>query len=94
MSDLRFIDQSFLSEEELVDKTLKSRNLNSLKFRLDVIQTKTEDKRLISKVLAIHYILEDAYKIDMYKFQFKTFTMAMSKEIKNIEDYLEANDAL
>jgi hypothetical protein len=38
--------------------------------------------------------LEDAYKIDMYKFQFKVFVSSLGKEIKNLEEYVGVLNAL
>lgn len=83
-----YVETTLLTSEELVENSAKTKSLNGLKFRLDSMVVKTEDRRLLSKITSIYLLLEDAYKISMYRFQFKTFILAISKEIKNIEDYI------
>ena len=94
MSDSFYTNETFLSEDELIDKTSKSRNLNGLKFKVDKLSTETEDPRVKSKLASMVSILEDAYKIDMYKFQFKAFILSMGKEIKNLEEYVGITNAI
>lgn len=83
-----YVEKTFLSEQELVDNQTKTRGLNGLKFKVDNLLTQTEDRRLLGKISSIYLLLEDAYKISMYKFQFKAFILSLTKEIKNIEDYI------
>jgi hypothetical protein len=83
-----YVEKTFLSEQELVDSHSKTRGLNSIKLRVDDLYSKTEDKRVLAKLASIYLLLEDAYKISMYKFQFKTFVYAMTKELKNLEEFV------
>lgn len=83
-----YVETTFLAQEELIDNSAKTKSLNGLKFKLDSLVVRTEDRRLLSKIASIYLLLEDAYNISMYKFQFKTFILSLSKEIKNIEDYI------
>lgn len=84
-----YIEKDFLSAQEIIDTSTKTRSLNGLKLKVDVLTTKTTDRRLLSKISSIYLLLEDAYNIAMYKFQFKAFVLSIGKEIKNIEDYIE-----
>jgi len=89
-----YVEETFLSEDELIDRTSKSRNLNGLKFKVDKLFIETDDARVKSKLASMISILEDAYKIDMYKFQFKAFVLSIGKEIKNLEEYVGINNAI
>jgi hypothetical protein len=90
--DKYYIEQEFLTSEELVDKVTKTRSLNSIKSKIDLLLDKTDTSGLISKLRAMLLLIEDAYKIDMYQFQFKAFMYALNKEVKNISDYVSKNE--
>ena len=83
-----YVEKTFLNPEELIETFIKTKSLNSLKFRLDKMSQGLDNRRLIGKIASIYMLLEDAYKISMYKFQFKVFIMSLTKEIKNLEDYI------
>jgi hypothetical protein len=84
----KYVELEYINPQELIDNSTKTKSLNSIKFRADVLMTKTTDKRLLSKIGSVYLLLEDAYKISMYKFQFKIFVLSLTKEIKNLEDYV------
>ena len=84
----KYIELNFMNSQELIDSAIKTKSLNSIKFRVDALMVKTSDSRLLSKISSIYLLLEDAYKISMYKFQFKTFVLSLTKEVKNLEDYV------
>lgn len=84
MNEKYFIEQEFLNSEELIDKISKTRSLNSLRLKIDKLMDRTNNNQLIAKMMSMLLLLEDAYKIDMYKFQFNIFVFSLDKEIKKI----------
>ena len=85
---IRFIDKEFLSEDKLADKAQKTRVLNIFSSKLKEMESSTLNKELIAAIASLKIIVEDAYTLTMYKFQFKLLTLAIQKEIQNIEDIL------
>jgi hypothetical protein len=75
-----------IPNNEVISKQTRIQTLNVLKSKLDslYLQTTSDNTRaVISSQLAI---LNDCYKIDMYKFQFKAVINILQKDIKNIEE--------
>lgn len=88
-----YINQIFLNETELMPENIKVQVLNTIKSKIDKIQSDASvqiDTYVSLNILAaletINLIVEDAYNISMYKFQFKLITNSLNKELKNLED--------
>jgi hypothetical protein len=71
---------------EVVSKTSRIQTLNIIKATLEDLLTQTTDKNIENIIYAHLLALEDCYKIDMYKFQFKALADMMQKDIKNIKE--------
>jgi hypothetical protein len=92
-TDIYLQDIQMISPEEIIAKNTKNQILNNIKASLEEllnIETlKDEPDSLITSAICTNLsILEDAYSIDMYKFQFKAFTNILRVEIKNIKDII------
>lgn len=74
--------------EDLIPKNIKIQSLNSLKYKIEELQTKTLDQLILNSLSTILVSIEDAYQVYMYRFQFQLFTNLINKEIKNIEEIL------
>ena len=85
MNISRYIEKTYLSEDQLVENTVKVRTLNLISEQLRGLLVKTTDAKVIAKINALIYVLEDGYKIAMYKFQFKAFTLSLNKEIEYLK---------
>lgn len=90
MNSNRFIQKEFLSSDELIDNSTKARTLNSIKEKIKSLYFQTTEEQLLAILGSLDKLVEDAHIIDMYKFQFKIFTLSIQKEIKNIEDAISA----
>jgi len=93
----RFTYKEYLSPNELLPMNVKVQALNGMKARLDKIQTdastliESEDiaNGVLSAIDSLMMVLEDSYKINFYKFQFKILTASMNKEIKTLEEIIQ-----
>lgn len=85
MDNTRFIESEFLSESSLIDKGIKTRTLNIISEKVNSLSKSTQDSIALSTLESIKLLIEDAYILTMYKFQFKIFTLAINKDIENIE---------
>lgn len=94
MTSDSFYETVIMSQEELVDKITKTKNLNSIKLKLDKLVKSTIDKKVLANAGSMYMILEDAFQIDMYRFQFKAFIYTLNKEIKILEDFVSAQNAI
>jgi hypothetical protein len=83
--ELKFLEKEFLNESGLIDRTVKTRTINSIKEKLKELSQSTDKDSVLSVINSLLRLVEDAYKVDMYKFQFKLFTLSIQKEIKNLE---------
>lgn len=79
------IVDSMLSDEELVTMNTKVLSLNFFQSQLNELNTPSLAEKHTSKIKAIKQILDDAYELDLYKFQFKILTEILSKEIANLQ---------
>ena len=68
----QFVEESMVNVNELIPVHTKTIALNNLTNKLNEIRTKTTNFVLIRKINALRLVIEDMYKIDMYKFQFKS----------------------
>jgi hypothetical protein len=85
MDNIKYIDTVFLSPEQLVDTHIKTRTLNSLSSNLQELMNRITTDNLNMQANTLKVLIEDAYNVSMYKFQFKMFTLAVSEELKILE---------
>lgn len=88
-----YINQIFLNETELMPENIKVQVLNTIKSKIDKVQSDASVQMtshlaapILSALETLLLIVEDAYNISMYKFQFKLITNSLNKELKNLED--------
>jgi hypothetical protein len=88
-----YINQIFLNETELMPDNIKVQVLNTIKAKIDKVQSDASTQMtahlalpILSSLETLMLIVEDAYNISMYKFQFKLITNSLNKELKNLED--------
>lgn len=82
-----YIEQDVISaSNEIISKTTKTQTLNVIKDTLEAILQSSTTKSITDTVLYDLEIIEDCYKIDMYKFQFKAVTDMLQKDIKNLKE--------
>ena len=86
------IIDNILSPDEIVSINAKVLNLNFFKSQLLTLSGTTANVNLLAKISSLELILEDAYELDMYQFQFKIFIETLSKEIKNIQEEISFGD--
>lgn len=72
--------------QDIISRAIKTQSLNTLSFKLNTLSSQTTSEQVKEKIQSILTIIEDAYNIDMYKFQFKILSELVSKEISIIED--------
>lgn len=89
MEHSKYIEKTFLSEDGLVDKTVKTRSLNGIMVRIKDLEALSVNENIMTFLDAIKSVLEDAYRIDMYKFQFKLLTLSLNKELDNIQKMID-----
>lgn len=80
---------SMRNEKQVISEVAKNQTLNVLRSQLIDISDSTNSKRLKAYVEWNIKILDDCYKIDMYKFQFKLVSDMLQKEIKNLKEAVE-----
>lgn len=85
----RFIEKEFANTETLVGSTVKIRTLNSLMEELKNIEKTKKNNNNKAKIKVLENLIKDAYIVDMYSFAFKIFTLAIQKEMKNIQRDLD-----
>lgn len=82
-----YIEQDVISaSNEIISKTTKTQTLNVIKDTLEAILQSSTTKSITDTILYDLEIIEDCYKIDMYKFQFKAVTDMLQKDIKNLKE--------
>jgi hypothetical protein len=87
----KFINQTFLSEDQLTENSVKTRTLSIIIDRIKIAESKlTQNSPLYAPLETLRGLVEDAYIISMYKFEFKIFTLSLLKELKTIEDIINA----
>jgi hypothetical protein len=91
MDNSRFIETTFLSEDQLIDKHIKIRSLNSLSEQLKILEKDLKIEELLAQAYIIRTLIEDAYNVSMYKFQFKIFTLSLNQEIKTLSNNISAS---
>lgn len=84
----RFIEKEFLNEDQLISKTTKTRTLSLFKEDVKALMKKAKKKMHIAKLKSLDKLLDDAYELDMYAFQFKIFKLSIQKELKNLEIFI------
>lgn len=72
--------------QDIISRSTKTQSLNTLSFKLNALSSQTTSEQVKDKIQSILTILEDAYNIDMYRFQFKILTEMTLKEISILED--------
>jgi len=90
METTKYLEKEFLSEDEIIDRSIKTRTINNIAEKIKDLNTRTTDPQLIAMLGSLSNLLKDAYVIDMYKFQFKIFTLAIQKEISAIQEVISA----
>lgn len=85
----KYIEREFLSSDELISSVTKTRTLNLISESLDALVKRTNDNVILGLIDGLRYIIEDAYVISMYKFQFKVFTVSLSEEVATITQMVE-----
>ena len=80
------IIENINTPEDLISRNIKTQTLNAMTVELSALKSSTDSKLITNKIDYISSSLEDAYKIDMYKFQFKVYVDIMSKEIKDVKN--------
>ncbi len=76
---------------EIMPRNIKSQILNNLKSILEDLYAaefikEPPDEIILNIILTNLLVIEDAARIDMYKFQFSALTNILTVEIKNIQD--------
>lgn len=77
---------SMLSQDQLVPENVKVQALNNIKNKIDELQMLTLDKIILDALSTIALVIEDAYHISLYRFQFTLLTNIATKELKTIEE--------
>lgn len=88
-----FKDTVMVNTDEIVNSKTKTQILNNIKSSLEELLTEETlkakpDGNILVAIQTNLSILEDAYSIDLYKFQFKALTNILRVEIKNIKDLI------
>lgn len=76
------------SENGIISQSLKTKVLNKHVATLLDIKSKIRDIDVKISIDTLLLIIEDAYKIDMYKFQFTLLSDMIEKETKTFEEIL------
>ena len=85
----RYIEKEFLSSDELISSTTKTRTLNLISDTLNNLATRTTDSVILRLIEGLRLVISDAYIISMYKFQFKIFTSSLEAEVTTITQMVE-----
>jgi hypothetical protein len=88
MNNDYYVEQDFNLDAQLIQPSIKTQVLNGIKQRITDQYLSTENKDILAVLDAQTQIIEDAYKIDMYKFQFKLLINILNKELDNIKTIL------
>ena len=80
------IVETMLTPEEIISKNIKTQTLNTLGIQLTTMKSQTSDKLILNKIGYLSSTIEDAYKVDMYKFQFKVFVDILTKEMQDVKN--------
>lgn len=98
MENIRFIEQEFLNEDELVDVEIKTKTLNALGLKLKNLKSTTTNvvsskirKEITIMIKMIESLVSDAYNISLYKFQLKLLILSINEEIANITRMISKN---
>lgn len=87
-----YTEKKFASESKLVPEKVKLSVLNGIKQKIIEMQGATTDP-VVMDALDVHTrLLEDAYNINMYKFQFKLLINILNKELLNLEKIIEFSE--
>lgn len=90
MSDVtKFIEKEFLNEDQLIAKQTKTKTINQLKEDIKALMNKAKKVKHKTKLIALDKLLDDAYELDMYAFQFKIFKLSIQKELSNLELFIQ-----
>jgi len=84
-----YTNREFKSEDKLIQKSHKTQILNALKVKIDDLQSRTMNENLLAIIDAHLAVIDDAYEIDMYGFQFKALLNIMNKELENIKRIID-----
>lgn len=89
--EMYFREVSMQASGEIVSQGVKTQILNNLKSMLEDLLNQEflkdePDEQILSMINANLMVIEDAYIVDLYKFQFQAITNIISVEIKNIKD--------
>lgn len=89
MEDIYYEDiDTISSSDEIISRIIKTQTLNVLKETLENLLKSTTVHQYISTINYNILLIEDCYKIDMYKFQFKAITDMLQKDIKNLKEVI------
>jgi hypothetical protein len=77
---------SISASDEIISRIAKTQTLNIIKDNLEELLKSTTVKEYISVIQYNLILIEDCYKIDMYKFQFKAIVDMLQKDIKNLKE--------
>jgi hypothetical protein len=88
MSKPRYYEivEAITTPEDVISKNIKTQTLNTLSLDLTSIKNGLTDKLILNKIGYLNSTIEDAYKVDMYKFQFKVFIDILTKEIQDLKN--------
>lgn len=87
--------ENMLSENDIYPQNAKVQILNSHKVTLDRLEEqarkidKVKGQPVISSIVILKQLVEDAYSISLYKFQFKMFNSSLIEEIENLRNILD-----
>lgn len=85
-------EQDFANPKAIIPNNTKAQILNGIDIKLKSLKIEAiakDDPIIINAIASIQDVLEDAYKITMYRFQFQNLINIMNEEVRNIEDMLE-----
>jgi len=88
----QYEEVNFASPKAIIPNNTKAQVLNGIDAKLKSLKIQAEirdDTIIINSIISIEDILNDAYNITMYRFQFQNLINIINEEIRNIEDIIE-----
>jgi len=93
-NDDYYVSKVFMSDSSLVINSIKTQVLNGFKQKIIDLELATEDDVILDALASHLLVLEDAYNISMYKFQFKIFTGIVNRELAAIREMVEYEETV
>jgi hypothetical protein len=84
-----FVEAQLLNQEELIAKHTKTISLNNVLEQLQALKKLTKSATRVAQINSLIMVIEDMFKIDMYKFHFKTATENIKSDIEALKRLIE-----